>query len=220
MDKWSPVWNDLNDLCCVLDNWAYGVPIDGANRYQVRHPATGDGHRNIGTPGGKADPIGKTFCTAFGIRIENATEFPALMGSDWVVVWQQQQSGPPMTSIEVPASAPDPGDDWYVQVRSNGGNQTKVALAPFHYGQWDFFVICYYLADAPNGWVKAWHKTGSAPDVTQNPAYERTGIDSYWANGHETMGLYMSGSTRRTASFWGYGRAGTPQRAIQLANLP
>lgn len=221
MTETDRTWADLNDLCCVSDGWAHGVDIGGRTVLEVRHPATGDGHRNAGTL--RDEVYGATYCSAFGLHAASAAEFPALTGSDWLLAWQSQQTGSPMVAIEVPSSAAAPKDDWYIRTRSSAGN-TLQAVTPFAYGSWEFFVVCFRLDDA-SGFVRMWHRTGSAPDVAAAPTYERTGFDTWqWSNrdsrAHETLGLYMSSATPRRLSFWGYGRASTPERAVELARLP
>ncbi len=173
----------------------------------------GDQHTVVGT--GRSLPIGSTECSAFRWLWNNSGE---LAQSGWLLVWQLQMSGSPIVAIEV-----DSSDKWTFRTRNGGDTGLVIPLTPVVYGHWTYFVACTHLAEAPNGWTRVWFRNDGWPDVNAEPFYKRENHNTYQGQiGHNTIGIYTAhgGNSIVTGYFDRYGRAVTPQRAIQLAGNP
>jgi hypothetical protein len=176
--------------------------------------ADSEGHTTVGT--GRSLPIGTTECSAFRWLWYTPSD---LQQSSWVLVWQLQMSGSPIVAVEVDQST----HNWAFRTRNGSDSGLEIILTPVNYGHWSYFVVCTHLAEAPNGWTKIWFKHDGWPDVDQAPFYQRSGHDTYQGRtGHNTIGIYAggSGSSIYYGYFDRYGRATSPQRAIQIAGNP
>lgn len=174
-----------------------------------------ENHTTVGTT--RDLPNGSTECSAFRWLWKDAAEFNPV---GWILVWQLQMRGSPIVAVYVDKST----NNWIFKSRSGSDSGISYNLGPVQYGQWAYFVACTHLADAPSGWTKVWYKNGSWPDVNTSPTYERSGHNTYQGEtGHNTIGIY-AGSDVAGVSYYGYfdryGRATTPQRAIQIAGNP
>ena len=169
-------------------------------------------HTTVGTS--RDLPLGTTECSAFRWLWKDQTEFPQ---RGWVLVWQLQMSGSPIVAVEVDQST----HSWFFRSRNGSDTGLAIPLGPVQYGHWAYFTACTHVDNAPNGWTKVWYKSDGWPDVNGTPSYQRAGYNSYQGTtGHNTIGIYAN-HDGSTTSYYGYfdryGRAGTPQRAIQLA---
>lgn len=176
--------------------------------------ADGEGHTTVGT--GRSLPLGSTECSAFRWLWNSPSD---LQQTSWVLVWQLQMSGSPIVAIEVDQST----GNWAFRTRNGSDTGLEIILTPIQWGHWTYFVTCTHLADAPDGWTKIWFKHDGWPNVSGPPAYQRSGHNTYQGQtGHNTVGIYAGGSG--PAVYYGYfdryGRAATPQRAIELAGNP
>ncbi len=178
--------------------------------------ADAENHTTVGTA--RDMPLGSTECSAFRWLWKDATEFPQ---RDWVLVWQQQQIGSPIVAIQVENST----DNWFFKTRNGADSGHDESLGHIQYGHWAYFVVCTHIAESPNGWTQVWFQHDGWPNVNSAPFYERRGIDTHQAStsaddGHNTIGIYAGGDYAGT-SYYGYfdryGRATTPQRAVQIA---
>ena len=175
----------------------------------------GENHTTVGTA--RDLPNGTTECSAFRWLWKDTTEFNPV---GWSLIWQLQMQGSPIVAISVDAS----NKTWFFKSRNGGDSGQNINLGPVQYGHWAYFVVCTHLASVPNGWTKVWYKDGGWPDVNASPTYERSGHTTYQGEtGHNTIGLYAGGDVPGV-SYYGYfdryGRATTPQRAVNLAGNP
>lgn len=203
--------NGVNERFSVVDNpVGSGVVVRNQNL-----KSDAEKHTTVGTS--RTLPYGSTECSAFRWLWKEASELPQ---NGWLLVWQLQMSGSPIVAIETDKTE----HTWYFRSRDGSDSGLKIHLAPIQYGHWTYFVVCTHLEDAPNGWTRVWFRHDGWPDVSAEPFYQRSGHDTYQGEtGHNTIGIYAEhdGSSN---SYYGYfdryGRAITPQRAIDLAGNP
>ena len=190
------------------------VPNPNGSGVVVRNQnvlSDGDGHTTVGT--GRSLPNGSTECSAFRWLWKNSTEFPQRTR---VLVWQLQMSGSPIVAVATDES----NHSWFFRTRNGSDGGLVIPLGSIQWGRWAYFVVCTHLSDS-NGSTKIWFRHDSWPDVNGSPTYQRSGHDTYQGEtGHNTLGIY-AGPDGSSTSYYGYfdryGRALTPQRAVQIA---
>jgi hypothetical protein len=200
--------NGINERFSAVPNPAGpGVVI----RNQNYLPDT-ENHTTVGT--GRSLPKGATECSAFRWLWKDSAEFTP---KGWSLIWQQQQTGSPIVAVSVDQAT----NNWFFKTRNGADSGLDITLAPVNFGKWAYFVVCTHIDDAPNGWTKIWFKHDGWPDVSGRAFYERSGHDTFQGEtGHNTIGIYAGGDTP-AVSYYGYfdryGRALTPERAVQIA---
>lgn len=203
--------NGVNERFAAVPNPAgFGVVIRNQN-----YLPDGENHTTVGT--GRSLPKGTTECSAFRWLWKNASEFTP---QGWSLIWQQQQTGSPIVAVSVDQAT----NNWFFKSRNGADSGLNITLAPVSYGRWAYFVVCTHIDDAPNGWTKIWFKHDGWPNVNERAFYERSGHDTFQGEtGHNTIGLYAGGDSP-AVSYYGYfdryGRAATPERAVNLAGNP
>ncbi len=203
--------NGVNERFSAVTNPAgSGIVIRNQNLL-----SDGENHTTVGTS--RDLPNGSTECSAFRWLWKDSTEFNPV---GWNLIWQLQMSGSPIVAVSVNES----NKTWFFKSRNGSDSGLDITLAPLQYGHWAYFAVCTHIADAPNGWTKIWFRHDGWPDVNAAPLYERSGHDTYQGKtGHNTIGIY-AGNDVAGISYYGYfdryGRATTPQRAIQIAGNP
>ncbi len=168
--------------------------------------------------------LGVTQCSAFGIYFRDATEFP--WPKRWMLVFQDQSQNSPNDAVEIGDTSADADtlrNELTYRVRNGAGTDSGInyPLGPILYGRWHYLVTCMYYADV--GWGKAWLAYDRAPDTSQPPTAQRTGVDTWWYNGKPALGIYKDAFTpaeTHQVYLWGYGRSDNPARAVALARLP
>lgn len=198
-------------------SWTAVTDPQGSGRVVLRNVnklgVGSDGHATIGT--GRSLEKGSTSYCAFDWLWMNKDEFNP---TTWNLVWQLQMVGSPIAAISVDQKT----KRWFLKSRNGADAGLNYDLGPLLYGRRAFFVVGVTLADKPGGMVEAWFRHDDWPDVTAAPNARRTGHQTWQgATGHNTMGIYAAhsaGSTKvYTGNFGWFGRATTPQRALELA---
>lgn len=184
-----------------------GVVLAGKMRVKNIVTSTqADPHSTWGT--GRDLPLGSTSCVAHDWRYEKPAD---LVQTGRNLISQLQMSGSPIFAVSSLSG------NWTFVDRING-NETRATLGPIPFGRDTFWVICVKLADSA-GFVRMWWSTDAWPNPNNPPTFEEFGDTWQGKTGHHTLGQYATHST--TGTYTGYfsvfGRAATPQRAIDLA---
>ncbi len=208
-DAWDQFTRSLyggaNPFSAVPNPAGEGVVVRDVNDLTLS-----EGHTTLGT--GRDLPKGSTSCSAFRWLWATPAEFDQ---RGWVLVWQLQMKGSPIVALSVDRSS----GDWFYKSRNGSDSGLDVHLGRVQFGHWAYVVACTTLSDTA-GHTAVWFAHDAWPDVAGRPAFERSGYDSWQGEtGHNTLGIYAqrAKSGAYVGYFDRYGRAATPERAVELA---
>lgn len=178
-----------------------------ALRNENRSAGSGDGHTTMTT--GRDLAKGSLSYCAFDWLYKSG-EFEQTARN---LIWQIQMVDSPAAAI----STEQKTDEWSLVTR-NGSTTTRNPFAKIAWGRWAYFVVGVHLSD--KGLVELWFAHDDWPDISKAPLIRRPGINTWQGKtGHQTLGMYAKHG--RAGVYVGYGRhfgrAGTPQRAVELA---
>jgi len=172
----------------------------------VNLSSQGEPHSTWGT--GRDVPLGSTSCVAFTWLYQAPSD---LVQTGRNLVNQLEMVGSPIYAVSTL------NGNWTLVDRINGV-QNRATLGPIPWGHWTYWVVCTKLADS-DGYIRAWWARDAWPSVGATPAFDKTGDTYQGDSGHHTLGQYSAHSSPGTYTgyFSAFGRAATPQRAIELA---